>query len=66
MIYEIRNIDDKSSLFFDARTPYEAMTQLIYYLTGGRNAENININKTESNRFLYSVFRGKTYATKLE
>jgi hypothetical protein len=63
MIHEIRNIDDETSLYFDARTPYEAMKQLVYYL--GKELENVQINKTESNSFLYLIDNGKTYATKM-
>lgn len=67
MIREVRNIDQKSSLYFSARTPYEAMTQLVYYLNtkDGRNAKDIQINKTESGNFLYVIYKGETYATKM-
>lgn len=61
MIREVRNIDDKTTLYFDAQTPYEAMTQLRYYL----GDEKLTINKTESNTFLYLIHKGETYATKL-
>lgn len=64
MICEVRNIDDESSLYFDARTPYEAMKQLVYYL--GLELQNVQINKTESNNFLFLIHKGKTYATKME
>lgn len=68
MIREVRNIDDKTTLYFDAQTPYEAMTKLIYYLKtiDGRNSKNLQINKTESNRFLYLIYKDKTYTTRME
>jgi hypothetical protein len=67
MIRAVQNIDDNVTLYFDALTAYEAMTKLIYYLnTKDRNARNLTINKTESNRFLYVVFKGKTYSTKMD
>lgn len=67
MIIPVRNIDDKSTLYFDASTPYEAMTKLLYYLSlSDGNAKNLPINKTESNLFLFVVHKGKTYSTKLQ
>jgi hypothetical protein len=68
MIRAVQNIDDNITLYFDAQTPYEAMTKLVYYLNviDGRNGKNITINKTESNRFLYVIFKGKTYSTKMD
>lgn len=67
MIVPIQNIDDNKTLYFDAQTPYEAMTKLIYYLNviDGRNANNLVINKTESNRFLFLIYKGKTFSTKM-
>lgn len=64
MICEVRNIDDETSLYFDAQTPYEAMKQLVYYL--GLKLQDTQINKTESNNFLFLIHKGKTYATKME
>jgi hypothetical protein len=68
MIRAVQNIDDNKTLYFDAKTAYEAMSKLIYYLNtiDGRNAKNLTINKTESNRFLYVIYNGKTYSTKME
>ena len=68
MIRAVQNIDDNITLYFDAQTAYEAMTKLIYYLgvIDGRNAKNLTINKTESDRFLYVIYKGKTYSTKME
>lgn len=67
MIVPVRNIDDKSTLYFDAATPYEAMTKLLYYLSlSDGSAKKLSINKTESNTFLFVVHKGKTYATKLQ
>lgn len=67
MIRAVQNIDDNRTLYFDAKTAYEAMTKLIYYLSAkDGNALNLTINKTESNRFLYVIFKGKTYSTKMD
>lgn len=67
MIRAVRIIDDNKTLYFDAQTAYEAMTKLIYYLslTDG-SAKNAQINKTESNRFLFLVHKGKTYSTRMD
>lgn len=68
MIRAVQNIDDNRTLYFDALTAYEAMTKLVYYLKtiDGRNTQTLVINKTESNRFLYLIYKGKTYSTKME
>lgn len=68
MIRAVQNIDDNKTLYFDAQTAYEAMTKLIYYLnvSDGMNGKNLTINKTESNRFLFVVYKGKTYSTKMD
>jgi hypothetical protein len=68
MIRAVQNIDDNKTLYFDAKTAYEAMTKLIYYLNtiDGTGARNLTINKTESNRFLYVIYKGKTYSTKMD
>lgn len=68
MIRAVQNIDDNKTLYFDAQTAYEAMTKLVYYLNtiDGRNARNLQKNKTESNRFLFLIYKGKTYSTKME
>lgn len=68
MIRAVQNIDDNKALYFDAKTAYEAMTKLIYYLNtiDGMGARNLTINKTESNRFLFVIYKGKTYSTKMD
>ena len=67
MIRAVQNIDDNKTLYFDASTPYEAMTKLLYYLSlSDGNAKYLSINKTESNLFLFVVHKGKTYSTKLQ
>ena len=67
MLREVYNLNSGASFYFSDGTPYETMTKMIYYLntTDGRNANNIVINKTESNTFLYFIYKGETYATKL-
>lgn len=68
MIRAVQNIDDNKTLYFDALTAYEAMTKLIYYLKtiNGRDTQNLTINKTESDRFLYVIYKDKTYSTKMD
>lgn len=66
MLFTIRNIDKKANLYFDAKTPYEAMSKLVYYLGVKDNRQkNIKIQKTDSNRFLYVIHKGDTYCTKM-
>lgn len=66
MLREVRNLHTGTSLYFSARTSYEAMTMLIYYLNTKGNADDLTINKTDSNLFLYLDYNGETYATKME
>ena len=66
MLREVYNLDSGASLYFSDGTPYETMQKLVYYLTAkDGNAKGLAINKTESNRFLYVVYKGETYATKM-
>lgn len=68
MIRAVQNIDDNKTLYFDAKTAYEAMTKLVYYLnqSDAMGARNLTINKTDSNRFLFVIYKGKTYSTKID
>ncbi len=61
MTQVITNVDTGARYYFSASTPYEAMTQLRYYL----GDKKLTINKTESNSFLYLIHKGETYATRL-
>lgn len=66
MIHAVRNIDRQTTLYFDATTAYEAMKKLLYYLAlSDGTAKNLPIQKTESNRFLFVINKGETYATKM-
>lgn len=66
MIHAVRNIDRQTTLYFDATTAYEAMKKLLYSLAlSDGNAKNLPIQKTESNRFLFVINKGETYATKM-
>lgn len=60
MIHAITNVDTGEKLYFEASTAYEAMTMLSQYL-----GANITIYKNDSNRFLFTIHNGATYATKL-
>ena len=63
----VRNLDKNETLYFDAKTPYEAMTKLKYYLeVKDKSAKNAIINKTESNRFLYIIHKGQTYSVGMQ
>lgn len=66
MIHAVHNIDRQTTLYFDATTAYEAMKKLLYYLAiSDGNANNLPIQKTESNRFLFVIYKGETYSTKM-
>lgn len=61
----VRNIDSGQSFYFDAKTPYEAMSKLKYFLgLKNKNAEECKIKKTESGNFLYLVFGEETYCVR--
>lgn len=61
----VRNIDSGQSLYFDAKTPYEAMSKLKYFLgLKNKSDEECKINKTESGNFLYLVFDKETYCVR--
>lgn len=63
MLIPVKNLDSGKILYFKSKTPYDAMTKLKYYLaTIDSSAEKCIINKTESNRFLYMIFKGETYS----
>lgn len=62
----IKNMDTGKNYYFTARTPYEAMRMMREYLSyQNEKAKDIVIQKTESNRFLYFIFKGETYSTRL-
>jgi hypothetical protein len=67
MLREVYCIDDKTSLYFSNGTPYQTMQKLIYYLSlSDGNAKTLRINKTISGRFLYVIYKDKTYCTKMD
>ena len=66
MIYAIRNINKRQTLYFQAKTSYEAMKKLKYYLAlSDDSAERTTINMTKSSRFLYLIHEGDTYSVKM-
>lgn len=65
MLHRILNLDTGKGWYFQARTPYEAMTKLRYWLAiSDGNAEKCTINKTESGMHLYLVYREQTYSVR--
>lgn len=67
MLIPIKNLDTGKMLYFKARTPYDGMLQLKYYLSiSNKSAEKSVINKIESNHFLYLIFNDETYSTKID
>lgn len=66
MIYAVRNLDKRQTLYFQAKTSYEAMKKLKYYLAlSDGSAERATINITKSARFLYLIHKGDTYSVKM-
>lgn len=66
-MYAVKNMDTGRIYYFTARTAYEAMKSMIYYLRlSDRRFNEPQINKTESNRFLYFVYKGDTYCVKID
>jgi len=65
MLHHVINLDTGKGWYFKARTPYEAMAQLRYWLacSDGRAAQ-LPINKTTSGLHLYIVYRNETYAVR--
>lgn len=65
MMQVITNIETGKRLYFSAKTPYEAMTMLKYYLQlKDKRAEKIAISKTETGNFLYLIYKGETYCVR--
>lgn len=65
MMHVIKNVDNGKTMYFDAKTPYEAMQKLKYYLSlNAKSAKKSTINKTETGNFLYLVFNGETYCVR--
>lgn len=61
----VRCLDTGEGLIFQAATPYEAMTKLIYYLNLSHKDEFAAINKTESNLHLYTIHNGKYWTIRI-
>lgn len=67
MLHHIVNLDTHKGWYFQARTPYEAMCHLRYWLScRDKNAEKCKINKTESGLHLYLIYRDETYSVRLQ
>ena len=58
-------LDTHEALTFQARTPLEAMSKLLYTLNLKRMDDTAKIEKTESNLHLYTVHCGNTYSVRL-
>ena len=58
-------LDTHESLTFQAKTPYEAMTKLLYTLNLKHKDKFAKIENTNSNLHLYTIHNGKTYAVRM-
>ena len=61
---EVVNLDTGERLYFDAVTPYEAMTKCAYYLGLKNHQKEITINKTVSGYHLWLEHMGQTYSVR--
>lgn len=61
-IYKIRCLEDDKTFSFNAETPYEALSKMMYTLNLKSFDKNCKINKTTSGRILYIEHKNKTYA----
>lgn len=57
-------LDDGSIYEFVARTPYEAMTMMLYTLNVKNEDSYAVINKTKSGLYLWTEHNGKTYVVR--
>jgi len=57
-------LDTKRTLYFDAKTPYEAMEKLIYYLNLSHKDPNAKIQLVGKGRHLTVIHNGKTYSVR--
>lgn len=62
MIKEVFCLDDNSKLYFSAKTPYDAMKHLIYYLNLSYYDKNSKIELLGKGRTLSVVHNGRTYS----
>lgn len=54
-------LDTGDELYFDARTPLEAMNKLIYYLNLSHKDDSAKVELSKTDRTLIVVHCGKTY-----
>ena len=61
----IKCLEDKKEYgYTDSKTPYEAISGLLYTLNCNKLDKNAVINKTDSGRHLWFEHSGKTYCIK--
>lgn len=66
MLHRVVNLDTGEAYWFHARTPYEAMTHLRYWLAcSDGSAEKCIINKTESGLHLYLEHKGERWSVRM-
>ena len=59
-------LDTGGEYFFIARTPYEAMQKMKYYLDTVSEDKDCIINKNDTQFSLYMTHKGLTYATLMQ
>lgn len=57
----VYNIDTGEKWGFDAKTPYEACSKLLYTLNLNKKDKYAKINKTNSGNFLYIEYFGQVW-----
>lgn len=60
---EVMCLDTRKRLWFSAKTPYQAMEKLIYYLDTGRKDANAKISLVGGGRVLTVLHSGETWST---
>lgn len=55
-------LEDGKTYYFTARTPYEAIAAMLYYLNISRKDPSAIINKTNGGMHLWIEHCGKTYS----
>ena len=61
--FKVFCLDDGSQYIFLARTPYETLKKMKYYLgLSNANANDAVINKSDDGKVLWFDYSGKTYS----
>lgn len=64
-MFKVVCLDNGNNYYYQAKSPYEAMTKMKYVLDLSNKDSACIINKTESGKHLFMDHSGKTYAVRI-